>query len=158
MTLRAFGVLFLLLGGAASAQPSVSVAADPPDATQQPVLAVVERFERALAAGDRAAALAQLAPELRVFESGHVERSREEYASEHLGADMEFLKTAQTALKSRRIDVTADSALVLSEIEIRSVRDGRTATRASLETLVLHHGTDGWRIVHIHWSSREISP
>ncbi len=117
-------------------------------------VAAVERFERALADGDRNAALALLAPDLVVYESGHAERTREEYAASHLDADIAYLKTAKTRLLSRSASAVGDSALVLSETEIRSEREGKTTTRASLETLLLRRSADGWRIAHIHWSSR----
>jgi ketosteroid isomerase-like protein len=34
------------------------------------------------------------------------------------------------------------------------VKDGKEATMLSTETMVLRRGTSGWKIVHIHWSSR----
>jgi ketosteroid isomerase-like protein len=117
-------------------------------------IATVERFERALADGDRTAALNTLSQDLVVFESGHAERSREEYAASHLDADIAFLKTAKTRLLSRITSAVGDTVAVLSETEIRSERDGKATTRASLETLLLRRTVDGWRITHIHWSSR----
>jgi ketosteroid isomerase-like protein len=154
--LRTFGFLALAFTAAVAAQPSVVAAPDTHDTPTQPVLAVVESFERALADGDRTAALAQLAPDLRVFESGHVEASRDDYAASHLDADMAYLKTAQTTLKTRSVSASTDSALVLSETEVRSQRNGKPTARAGLETMVLHRTAEGWRITHIHWSSRDI--
>lgn len=119
-------------------------------------IATVERFERALADGDRTAALNTLSPDLVVFESGHAERSREEYATSHLDADIAFLKTAKTRLLSRITRAIGDTVVVLSETEIRSERDGKATTRASLETLLLRKTADGWRITHVHWSSRAL--
>lgn len=131
-----------------------ATAAKTGDAAAKAALAVVERFERALADGDRNAALEALAPDLVVFESGHIERSREEYAASHLDADIAFLKTAKTRLLSRSASVVGESAVVLSETQIMSEREGKATTRASLETLLLRRTADGWRITHIHWSSR----
>lgn len=119
-------------------------------------LAVVERFERALADGDRNAALEVLATDLVVYESGHAERSREEYAASHLDADIAFLNTAKTQLLSRSVNAVGDSAVVLSETRIRSERQGKATARASLETLLLRRTAHGWRITHIHWSSRAL--
>ncbi len=45
-------------------------------------------------------------------------------------------------------------AVVLSETRIGSDRDGKARTRASLETLLRRNTAHGWRITHIHWSSR----
>jgi ketosteroid isomerase-like protein len=148
---QTFGFLVVAIAATAGARTAAAS-----DAATQPALAVVERFERALADGDRTAALAQLAPDLRVFESGHVENSRDDYAASHLDADIEYLKTVRTTLKSRNATATADSALVLSETEVRNERDGKSTTRAGLETIALRRTREGWRITHIHWSSREI--
>lgn len=148
---QTFGFLVVAIAATAGTQTAAAS-----DAATQPALAVVERFERALTDGDRTAALAQLAPDLRVFESGHVENSRDEYAASHLDADIEYLKTARTTLKSRNATATADSVLVLSETEVRNERNGKSTTRAGLETIALQRTREGWRITHIHWSSREI--
>ncbi len=52
----------------------------------------VDAFHAALQHGDKEAALAILAPDVTIFESGHVERSRAEYADRHLAGDIEFAK------------------------------------------------------------------
>lgn len=153
---RTLGFLALTLSAAVVSPRAGAATPEVRDAAAQPAVAAVERFERALVDGDRAAALALLAPDLRVFESGHVENSRDEYAASHLDADIAYLKTARTTLKSRNATATADSALVLSETEVRNERDGKTTTRAGLETIALQRTDQGWRITHIHWSSREI--
>jgi len=136
----------------AHSEPAITIKTD--GAAAKGAVAAVERFEHALSDGDRNAALALLAPDLVVYESGHAERTREEYAASHLDADIAFLKTAKTRLVSRDASAVGDSALVLSETEIRSEREGRTTTRISLETLLLRRTDYGWRIAHIHWSSR----
>jgi ketosteroid isomerase-like protein len=139
---------------AMKADSEPATAANTVDEAAKAALAVVEGFERALADGDRNAALDALAPDLVVFESGHVERTREEYAASHLDADIAFLKTAKTRLLSRSASIVGESAIVLSETQISSEREGKATTRASLETLLLRRTVDGWRITHIHWSSR----
>src|SRR6266508_4185603 len=48
------------------------------------IAAAAEGFHRALAQGDRAAALALLAPDAAILESGHLQ-TRAEYEREHLG-------------------------------------------------------------------------
>lgn len=147
----AFGLITLSFAFAAAATEAPQY-----DPSTGPALAVVDRFGKALADGDRTAALAQLAPDLVVFESGHAERSRDEYAASHLDADIAFLKTATAHQTARRASAGKDSALVLSESEVRSVRDGKTTTRATLETLVLRKRDGRWLITHIHWSSRAL--
>ena len=54
----------------------------------------IAAFHAALVSGDKAKALALLSPEIAIYEAGYVERSREEYASHHLGGDMEFAKNS----------------------------------------------------------------
>ena len=50
----------------------------------------VTAFHAAITAGDKTKALGMLSPTITIYESGHVERSREEYASHHLGGDIVF--------------------------------------------------------------------
>jgi limonene-1,2-epoxide hydrolase len=149
---------------AADAKPAVAakavadakpvVTADGAAARQ--ALAIVEKFHKALHDGDQSAALELLAPQLRVYESGHVEASRDEYAASHLPADIAFLQTARVTLKSRHAWSAGDSAWVLSESQTDTERKGRPVSQASLETLLLVKTAQGWRIAHIHWSSREL--
>ena len=51
---------------------------------------VVDRFHAALRAGDTDGALALLAEDVLILEQGGAERSRDEYAAHHLGADAAF--------------------------------------------------------------------
>jgi hypothetical protein len=50
--------------------------------------AVVRSFHDALSSGNREGALAVLDPDVVIFEQGGAETSRDEYAAEHLGADI----------------------------------------------------------------------
>lgn len=131
-----------LLGAAAPA------AADDPATT-------VDAFHTALAAGDRDAALALLAEDLTVFESGWAERSREEYAGHHLGADMEFSAATAREIVARSSGEAGDTAWVLTETRTSGTFREREISSLGLETMVLHRTEDGWRIAHIHWSSRD---
>jgi hypothetical protein len=54
--------------------------------------ATVERLHLAIANGDRATAAAPLSAEVQIFESGYVERSREEYLSHHFESDAKFAR------------------------------------------------------------------
>lgn len=123
-------------------------------ATVEPV-AVVDRFFRALAAGDSTSAQMLLDPNVLIFESGGAERSRAEYASHHLGSDAAFLQSAKHRLLSRTGDALGDMAWVASEARLSSSTGAKPIDIVSTETMVLRKTTDGWRIVHIHWSSRE---
>lgn len=115
---------------------------------------VVDAFHAALAAGDSAAALRLLDPEVVVFESGGVERSRDEYRSHHLGADMAFEAATRREIIKQTAQVYGDLALVLSEVRSTGEVRGRTVDRVGVETMLLRRTRKAWRIVHIHWSSR----
>ncbi|MGQ0835010.1 MAG: c-type cytochrome [Gammaproteobacteria bacterium] len=123
-----------------------------PPSTVEPV-AVVDRFFRALAAGDTKSASAVLDPGVLIFESGGAERSRQEYASRHLAADAAFLKAAKHRLMSRTGDAVGDLAWVATESRL-TAQGAKPADVVSTETMVLRKTAEGWRIVHIHWSSR----
>lgn len=134
-----------------TAPPSSASAQGPSDS--EPA-AVVDRFQKALVGGDTTTASSLLDPAVKIFESGDIERSREEYASHHLGADAQFMKTATVKLLSRSGDAVGDLAWVGTESTISATASGKPVDIVSTETMVLKKAADGWRITHIHWSSR----
>lgn len=123
-----------------------------PEATE--ATAAVDRFSKALTDGDLKAVEAALDPGVLVLESGGAERSRDEYLKEHAKDDAEFLKAAEVILKRRTARAAGDIAWVASESQIRSMKGDTMQTIDSTETMVLQRGPAGWKIVHIHWSSR----
>ena len=131
------------------AQAAGSVAAEAADAA-----AVVDAFHVALKTGDTAAALALLAPEVMIFEEGGAERSRDEYASHHLGSDAAFAAASEATVALRSGSADGDVAWINSEGRTTGQFNGRAVDRLTTETVVLKRHADGWRIHHIHWSSR----
>ena len=132
---------------------SASAAAKPdPDPE---IAATVERFHVALNKGDAAAALALLAPDAQILESGHTE-TRAEYEKGHLSADIEFAQ----AVPSKREDVVTrqEGSVAWSTSTSRTAGDfkGRAIDAAGTELMVLSKTADGWRIRAIHWSSRSL--
>jgi ketosteroid isomerase-like protein len=123
-------------------------------AEAKPAVAVVDAFSTALQAGDLKRAGNWLADDVLILESGGAERSKAEYLGGHAKHDAEFLKNARVQLKQRTARVSGDLAWVSSESELHASKDGKPLTLLSTETMVLERGTPGWRIVHIHWSSR----
>ena len=117
-------------------------------------IAVVEAFSAALKAGDIERAAGYLAPQLLVLESGGAEHSRAEYLAEHAGADAEFLNGAKLLPKNQTAYASGDLAWVGTESTIEFERNGAPQQLLSTETMVLKRGPDGWKIMHIHWSSR----
>ena len=114
----------------------------------------VEAFHEALAGGERAKVLALLAPQVVIFESGGAEMSREEYASHHLAADMQFSAATRRSITDRQSGGDDDIAWVLTRSETTGRFRDRDIDVLGVETMVLERSDDGWRIVHIHWSSR----
>jgi ketosteroid isomerase-like protein len=115
----------------------------------------VERLHRAIAQGDRTAASATLAANVRIFESGYVERSRDEYLSHHFEADAKFAQTVKRKVVWRSEQMAGDTALLLAETESSGSFKGKPIKLFGLETIVLRHVDGEWNIVHIHWSSRK---
>lgn len=111
-------------------------------------------FHAALAVGDKIKAVALLAPDVAIHESGHVERSRAEYASRHLADDIGFAKTTTRAVlrQSERID--GKVAVIWSETETKGSYGGKDILMSGLETAVLEKKDGSWNIVHLHWSAR----
>lgn len=136
--------------------PAEAARIDVPTAAESAV-AVVERFGKALAAGEFKTVETLLAPAVLILESGGAERSRAEYLGHHAISDAKFLKGAHVQLQRRRARVAGELAWVGSESELhagKDGKDGKAMTLLSTETMVLRKTGAGWRIVHIHWSSR----
>lgn len=116
--------------------------------------AAVDAFHAALKQGDTDAALTLLDPEVMIFEEGGAERSREEYASHHLGADAAFAAATEATVARRAGRADGDVAWITSEGRTSGQFNGRAVDRLTVETMALRRHADGWRIHHIHWSSR----
>ncbi len=115
---------------------------------------VVDAFHAALQSGDTAGALNFLAPDVMIFEGGGAERSREEYASHHLSSDAAFSAATEASVTRRSGWASGDVAWIVSEGRTMGQFNGRAVNLLTTETMVLRRGADGWRIRHIHWSSR----
>jgi ketosteroid isomerase-like protein len=132
-----------------------ALAQDPQAAPEESaaIRSVVEGFKAALAAGDSTAALGYLHPDLVVYEGGHAE-SLAEYRAGHLAADMEFAAAVETTALTQGLVVRPDMALWVSESETKGEFRGRAIDSRGTETIVLVRTDDGWKILHVHWSSR----
>ncbi|HET7693186.1 MAG TPA: nuclear transport factor 2 family protein [Gemmatimonadota bacterium] len=122
-------------------------------ADEAAVRAVVEGFKDALAAGDSAAALSYLHADLVVYEAGHAE-TLAEYRAGHLAADMEFSAAVETTVLEQGVIVRPEMALWVSESESKGEFRGRAIDSHGTETIVLLPTDAGWKILHVHWSSR----
>ena len=115
----------------------------------------VAAFHAAITAGDKTRALAMLSPTIMIYESGYVERSRDEYASHHLGGDMEFAKGVKRKVLKHSERVDGNIAIVMEETETTGAVKGKPVHAFGVETAVLEKKGDEWVIAHVHWSSRK---
>ncbi len=116
---------------------------------------VVDAFHAALGRQDTTSALALLADDALIFESGYVERSKMEYADHHLASDAEFAAAVTSVLSKRSNVVNGDMAWIASEGHTTGRFNNKAIDQITTETMVLRRDASGWRIVHIHWSSRK---
>ncbi len=121
------------------------------------VAKVVNRYHTALATGDSAAALALLAPDVMILESGGVE-TRAEYRSHHLAGDIAFAKGVAGVRAPLRIHVAGDVAWTVGTSTTQGQYKSRPINSVGAESMVLSRTKDGWRIRSIHWSSRNRTP
>ncbi len=112
-------------------------------------------FHAALVAGDKARVLELMSPNVAIYEAGRVERSRDEYASHHLGGDMEFAKTATRKVLKESERADGNMAVIWQETETSGTSRGKPVHVLGTETALLEKNKGAWRIVHVHWSSRK---
>ena len=138
----------------AMAQGLVAGPAQITDEATLPAVAVVDAFHAALGSGNAGAVLDLLTEDVMILEEGGAERSREEYAGHHLPADMAYAAATGSEVTRRSAWIEGDIAWVLSEGRTSGQFNGRAVNRLTAETMILQRHADGWRIRHIHWSSR----
>jgi len=148
-------VSFLALASSvATAQEVDAPLVAPMSSEAQDAAKVVDAFHAKLAGGDGAAAAALLTDDALIFESGHAERSRAEYASHHAGADATYAAAVPSRLTRRNGFVDGDTAWIVSESRATGKYKDKAVDRVTTETMILRKTAEGWRIAHIHWSSR----
>lgn len=121
-------------------------------------LSTAKAFGAAIAAGDEATVKSLLAPNVLIYESGGQESSRDEYMSHHMKGDMAFLANAQVQVIDTRHEISNDLAWVATRSRIMGKHKDQPIDLYSTETLVLKREPGAWRIVHVQWSSRPVSP
>jgi ketosteroid isomerase-like protein len=137
----------------AAAAPRTATAASDASPQARDAAATVAAFHQALNDGNLKAAADLLVSDALIYESGAVDRSREEYVSHHLPADAAFAKAVPRTLTSQSAHASGNLAWIASQARTRGNYKGRAIESASTETMVLRREGAQWRIVHIHWSS-----
>lgn len=118
--------------------------------------AIVDAFHAALRRGDTKVAAALLAEDALVYEGGGVERGKAEYASHHLPADAAFAKAVASAVTLRSGWADGRTAWIATESTTKGTYKAKPINSIGTETMVLRRDPSGWRIVHIHWSSKNV--
>ena len=132
--------------------------ATPAVAADLDAVATAKAFSAALVAKDEAMVKTLLAPDVLIYESGGQEASRDEYAGHHMKGDMEFMTNAKVQVLDSKHDVGQDRAWVATRSRVTTKYQDRTIDVFNTETLVLKRTPEGWRIVHVQWSSRPVEP
>lgn len=150
--------VILITAAVVFAQPAYAQAARTPalelPADTRAAGAVVEAFHAALGRGDTRAAAALLAEDALVYESGGVERGKAEYAAHHLAADATFAKAMTRVVTRRHGRADGRTTWIASESTTKGTFKTKPINSVSTETMVLRRDRVGWRIVHVHWSSK----
>jgi ketosteroid isomerase-like protein len=113
----------------------------------------VDAFHAALRRGDTRAAAALLAEDALIFEEGGAERSKAEYAAQHLPADAEFSRSVSAVVTRRAGRSDGAIAWIATEGRTTGTYKGKALDRLTTETMILRRTGRAWKIVHIHWSS-----
>ena len=131
------------------AAPVLSIAPAANDAVQ-----VVNAFMTAMSNGNLALAQKFLDPGVVVVNNGVIHGSRNDYLNGQAKSDAAYLQGAQRQLLRRQARAGANVAWVISEKVLRMNESGKVSARLTSETMLLVKAIDGWKIIHIHWSSR----
>lgn len=140
-------IALLALSGPLAAQQRMDAAGE------KAVMDIVHAFHEALAAGDSTAAIGMLDPTVIIFEGGRAE-TLTDYRGGHLPADMSFAAATRREASDESVTLLGDAALYTASTHTRGRVRERDVDARGAETLVLTRTADGWRIRHIHWSSR----
>lgn len=116
------------------------------------VARVVDHFHELLFRGDSSAALALLAPDVVIMESGDIERLSD-YRAHHLLADIAFAKAVPSTRGTMTVTISGDAAWVSSTSTTQGTYKDRTINSAGAELVVVTRVAGVWRIRAIHWSS-----
>lgn len=126
------------------------------DVLPQPTEIARSYFE-AMDRKDLDAAEALFAKKSSVFESGGDEGDWAHYRAHHIGAELDAIVRFETTLGKPEEEISADGAMAFVAWPIEyhiALRDDREIDSRGTVTFVLVRSDDGFRIRHLHWSSR----
>ena len=146
-------MVFSVSAGMGGDNSDVEAMAPPIVTDSADVAAVVAKFHASLAAGDSSAALAMLADDVTILESGGVE-TKTQYRTGHINGDMSFAKAVPSVRTVTGVRVRGDAAWVTSSSVTQGESNGRQVNSAGAELVVLTREGGAWKIRAVHWSSR----
>lgn len=152
MKFRTLAFSLCLTAAALSAAPVLAPVALA--ATASDPVATVEAFHAAMGKGDADAVASLMLDDAIIFEQGGAESSKAEYVESHLPGDIAYSQGMTDTISSRRSVVKGGVAWVMTQGRTTGAYEGKTIDRLTVETMVLKRTRAGWRIAHIHWSSR----
>ena len=141
----------------AIAATNVAAAQSRPAADSTAVAGVIEKFHASLAAGDSSAALALLADDVAILETGGVE-TKTAYRTGHINGDMAYAKAVPSKRTVVSVSVRGDVAWVTSTSVTEGTYRDRPVNSQGAELMVLARDAGSWKIKAIHWSSRARRP
>jgi ketosteroid isomerase-like protein len=121
------------------------------------VTETVNAFHRALKEGNGDAAMALLAPDALILESGHIQ-TKQEYGSGHLAGDMALMKAVSVTHSDFTVKQEGAVAWTTQTYRVKGTHKEREIDSQGVELMVLTQTPEGWRIRAVHWSNYAIKP
>ena len=116
--------------------------------------AFVNEFAVALSSGDAEKIATMMADNAIIFEEGSAEKSFAEYQLSHLPQDMKFMAGVTHTIKDQQVTQQQGLAVVMTQYELKGKPEDSKVHLGLAETMVLQETDAGWKIIHIHWSSK----
>ncbi len=147
-------IALALLPALAASMAIANLQADSTENDDRTAVEVADQLSSAIGSGDIDTLRSLLSPEVLIFEAGGVESSLAEYESHHMKSDMAFMASMEREVLSRQVIHSGNAAIVMTRSRLSGHYKEKDMDLASAETLVMERSEDGWKIQHIHWSSR----
>jgi len=113
---------------------------------------VSESLFKALQTGDEVTVAALLADDVLILEGAHAQKSKMEYMSGHMKADMAFLPNIKHEVLSREKGQAGDVAWVTTHSRSTGSYKGKEVDRTSREFLLLRRHGSAWKVTLIQWA------
>ena len=113
---------------------------------------VVKALHEGMVAGDRDAVLALFLADAEIYGSGR-SLTLDEYAETLLESNMSFAASTKREVLATSEREVGEAAWVTTRSLSTGTVEGSNVDVVVVETVVLQHVKEGWRIAHVHWSS-----